>query len=161
MRRHLPKLPSLLVLALALTPLVRLPARAGSALAVIVSQAVPVHDISAADLRRIFLSEPVQYASGKRFIPLNQPPQTVAREKFDRVLFGLTPSQMGAFWIDRRIRDQPAPPRTVPDTSLVARLVISLPGIISYVPVGGVTPHVRVLTIGGKAAGQPGYLLTD
>lgn len=152
---------SLFLLALALAPwhVARVQATNTAALVVIVAAASPVKDISAANLRRAFLGEGLDSGGGKRFIPLNHPPGTPTRAAFDRAVLGLAPDQVGAFWIDRKIRDQSPPPRTAPSAELAARIAASLPGAITYVAPAMVNPSVKVLTIDGKAPGQAGYLL--
>lgn len=134
---------------------------AGKPLVVIISASAPVKDISLGLLRRAFLGEVAEYVSGKRLLPINHPPGTPSRGEFDQAVLGLKPAEMGRFWIDRRIRDQPPPPRAAPNAELVVRLVMSLPGAISYAPPELVNDKVRVLTIDGKAPGQPGYPLAQ
>lgn len=151
---------SLFLVAWALLPLAPQAARAaGNPLVIIIAASTAVKDISAANLRRAFLGEAAEMGGGKRFIPLNQPPNTPGRVAFDKTILGLSADQVGAFWIDRRIRDESAPPRTVPSAELAARIVGSLPGAITYVPASLVTAQVRALTVDGKTAGQGGYVL--
>jgi hypothetical protein len=64
---------------------------------------------------------------------------------------------VGRFWINRRIRDEGAPPRTLTSAELAVKVVASLPGSITYVSPSMVTPNVRVLTIDGKSPTQAGY----
>lgn len=132
---------------------------ASSPLVMVVSTAVPVQDVSLAVLRRMFQGEATDYAPGKRYIPVNQAPKTTTRTQFDRAVLGMTPDEVGRFWIDRRIRDQPGPPKIVPSLDLALRLVMSLPGAIAYMPAEMVNPKVRVLMIDGKRPGDAGYLL--
>jgi hypothetical protein len=130
-------------------------AAAGKPLVVVVSAAAAMKDISTSNLRRVFQGMPTDFEGGKRFVPLNHPTGTPTRVQFDRAVLGLEPEAVGAFWVDRRIRDESPPPRTVPSGDLALRIAGSLPGAITYVyPVS-----VKVLTIDGKAAGAPGYLL--
>ncbi len=160
MTRHLPRLLSALMLVLVLVPLFGGDVRAaGKPLVVIVGTATPLKDVTTALLRRAFLGEAAEYVSGKRLIPINHPPATPMREQFDNAILGLKPEEVGRFWIDRRIRDQPPPPKTVPSVELAVRIVMSLPGAISYVTQDMVNDKVRALPIDGKTPGQPGYLL--
>jgi hypothetical protein len=132
---------------------------AGKPLVVIVSSGLPIHDIGLSQLRSAFLGEGAEYAPGKRLIAINHPPGTPARDGFDLTVLGLKPDAVGRFWVDRRIRDQPGPPKTVPSVDLALRLTMSLPGAITYVPPELVNPKVKTLSIGGKAPGQAGYPL--
>jgi hypothetical protein len=133
---------------------------AGKPLVVIVSVATPIRDITTALLRRAFLGEAAEYAAGKRLIPINNPLSTPARVSFDRKVLSLEPQEVGRFWIDRRIRDQSGPPKTVPSADLALRVVMSLPGAISYIYPDQVNDKVRALTVDGKTSESPGYLLT-
>src|SRR5688572_18902988 len=118
-------------------PLVR---AAAKPLVVVVAATAAMKDISTANLRRAFQGMPTDFEGGKRFVPLNHPTGTPARVQFDRAVLGLEPDAVGAFWIDRRIRDESPPPRTVPSADLALRIVASLPGAITYAFPEQVTP---------------------
>lgn len=128
-------------------------------LLVIVGKATPIDDVSLATLRRVFQGEPTTYAAGERLIPFNFRIGTPERTRFDRIVLGLSRAETGRYWIDRRIRDEGAPPRLVPSASIAVKLVASLRGAICYVSDTSLSPAVRVLTVDGKAPGQPGYPL--
>jgi hypothetical protein len=155
----------LLALVLALLAASALPLQApaaraaGTPLLVVVSTKVAVQDISTNTLRRVFQGLPTDYAPGKRFIPVNHPVGTPARVQFDRAVLALEPTDVGAYWIDRRIRDETPPPRTVPSATLALRVTASLPGAISYISPEMLNDSVRALTIDGKPASHPSYPL--
>ncbi|HET8934507.1 MAG TPA: hypothetical protein VFN67_13755 [Polyangiales bacterium] len=132
----------------------------GKPLVVIVAASSPMSDISTSVLRRVFLGE-AEFAHGKRLIPINHALQSPERVSFDRSLLGLKPTEVGAFWIDRRIRDQGHPPKTVPSADLVIRVVMSLPGAISYVHTDQLNDKIRALTIDGHGIDSPDYLLAE
>lgn len=151
---------ALALLVAALSPIAAPHAHAtNKALVVIVAASLNLSDVSTASLRRIFQGLPTDINGGKRFIPLNHATSTAMRQQFDRAVLGLEPSQVGAFWIDRRIRDESPPPRTIPSPELALRIVASLPGAITYVYPELLNATVRALTVEGKSPGQPGYLL--
>jgi len=131
-------------------------AQAFQPLLVIVGSKTGITDISLAVLRRAFQGEPAEHA-GKRLIPFNLPGGTPERTRFDRAVLGLEPQDVGRFWINRRIRDEGAPPRTLTSAELAVKVVASLPGSITYVSPSMVTPNVRVLTVDGKSPTQAGY----
>lgn len=146
-----------LLLAVA-SPMKRGTAQAGKGLVVVIAPAFPVKDISLANLRRAFEGLATE-VGGKKVIPINHPTGTPARTSFDRVVLGLEPAAVGQFWVDRRIRAEGAPPKTVPSPELALRVVASLVGAITYVAPELANASVKVLTIDGKAPGQPGYPL--
>lgn len=132
---------------------------AAKPLLVVMSASVRITDISTSTLRRVFQGLPTEFERGKRFIPINHPVGGPGRVQFDRAVLGLEPNQVGAFWIDRRIRDESPPPRTVPSADLALRVAASLPGAITYIAPELLTGVVKALTIDGRSAAQPEYLL--
>jgi hypothetical protein len=134
-------------------------ARGGSPLLVIVAASVSLHDIKLSLLRRAFEGLALDI-EGKRIIPINHPNDTPTRSAFDRAVLGLEPQAVGQFWVDRRIRDEASPPRSVRSEELALRVVASLPGAITYLSPELLNPSVRVLTVDGRALGQPGYVLS-
>jgi hypothetical protein len=127
-------------------------------LAVIVAQGSPLKDLSFGDLRRIFTSEPFNDPAGTRLVPLNHPPHTPDRVGFDRVVLGMDPQSVGKYWLDRRIRGQPGPPRTVDSLSMLLKVVAKLPGAIAYVR-PQYMKDVVALKVDGHLPGKPGYRL--
>lgn len=131
---------------------------AGKPLVVLVAASSTVKDISMGELRRAFLGEAVT-VGGKRLIPINHPLATPAREQFDKIVLGLKPDEVGRFWVDRQIRAQSPPPKTVQSSELAVRIAMSLPGAMTYATADALNDKLRALTIDGKAAGQSGYPL--
>jgi hypothetical protein len=163
MTGHLPRVLSALLIPLSLTFATGFgtsAVAAGQPLVVIVGASVPMKDISTALLRRAFLGEVAEYASGKRLIPINQPPDNPPRSQFDKAILGLNPTEVGRFWVDRRIRDQSSQPKSVPSPEIALRVVMSVPGAITYVTPDMLNEKVRALTIDGKSHDQAGYALT-
>jgi hypothetical protein len=148
---------ALLLIAVA-WPLARTSA-AGKPLLVVVAAASPIKDVELSALRRAFEGA-VAEVGGKRLIPINHPANTPLRVAFDKQVLGLNPEDVGKFWIEKRIRDEGSPPKTVPSPDLAVRIASSLPGAITYCTQEMVNASVKVLTVGGKAAGSPGYPLS-
>ncbi len=146
----------LFALSLALPVQTGVHAQAVQPLLVIVGSTSGIKDISMALLRRAFQGEVAELA-GKRLIPFNLPNGSAERTRFDRAVLGLEPQDVGRFWINRRIRDEGSPPRTLASVELAVKVVASLPGSISYVAPSKVTPNVRALTVDGKGPTDPGY----
>ncbi len=131
---------------------------AGKPLVVVAAVSSPFQDISVGELRRAFLGEAVTLG-GKRVIPINHPLATPLRDRFDQLVLGLKPDEVGRFWVDRSIRAQSPPPKTVQSPELAVRIAMSLPGAITYAAPESVNDKLRALKIDGKAPGQPGYPL--
>lgn len=81
------------------------------------------------------------------------------RIEFDRAVLGLEPSAVGRYWVDRRIRDEGVPPKSIPTDELAVRVVAAVPAALTYARKSLLNPKVKVLTIDGKAAGEAGYAL--
>jgi hypothetical protein len=157
-KRHLGLfIPLLICAALAAAMPLRTEA-AGKPLVVVVAASSAVKDISMGELRRAFLGEAVT-VGGKRLIAINHPLASPARDQFDRIVLGLKPDEVGRFWVDRSIRAQSPPPKTVQSPELAVRIAMSLPGAISYTTADALNDKLRALTIDGKAVGQSGYPL--
>lgn len=142
-----------------------LPGRASSAPAndspivgVIIATVTKISDIPSDVLRTAFRGLRPEY-QGIHLTPFNLPLQTPARERLDRALLGLAPSEVGSYWVDQRVRDGRTPPRTVPSVDIATKVVAQLPGAIACVPLPIRDPRVRVLRVDGKGPSDKGYLL--
>ena len=156
----------LIALAIVAPSRVKVSAQNRDGLVVIVGKSIELTNISLSLLRSAFQGEPATYRGDKRFVPLNQATQTRERELFDRKVLGLEPREVGRFWINRRIRDEGLPPRTLPSADLAPKVVASYPGAIAYVrasllATSPVNALVRVLTVDGKAPSDPNYLFAN
>jgi hypothetical protein len=115
----------------------------------IVARTSPLEDVSIALLERIFLGEPVEDSRGRKVVPFNHPARTAVRTLFDKRVLGMSPEEVARYWVDQRIRGNARPPRTVPRTDLLIKVVSQFPGAISYVAVGDLDTSVRALAVGG------------
>lgn len=133
-------------------------AQAPQTLAIVVNPGLGVRDIPFSTLRRVFSGETTELG-GKRLIPFNHPPKDDARRRFDLVVLKLSPDMIGPYWVDRRLRGQNGPPKTVPEPALLLAVVSRIQGGIGYVPTTMSTNMVGVLTVDGKAPTDPNYPL--
>lgn len=135
-----------------------LQASEGGPILIVVSAESPLTDISMADLRRAFLGEDVNL-NGKRIVPFSQALGSIARVDFDQAVLKLEPEHVGKFWIDRRIRDQSPPPRSVPTETLAIKVAASLPNALTYIAAGSLNNRLKALTIDGHGPSDPNYPL--
>jgi hypothetical protein len=124
--------------------------------ALIVAKDSPISDLAFYDLRRLYQGEAIN-ANGRRLTPLNFPTKTENRQRFDQAVLGLAPDAVSRYWIDRRIRGQSGPPKSIDSADLMQRVVARLDGGIGYVRLSEVRPDVKVLRIDGKAPKDSGY----
>ena len=128
-------------------------------LAVVVAKSSTVQDLSLAQLKRIFTNEGDKDPAGQRYVPFNHPPHTTDRVAFDKIVVGLSPDEVSQFWIERKIRGLPGPPRSVDSLSLLLRLIARLPGAIGYARPSQLTGEVRVVRVNGKLPNDAAYPL--
>jgi hypothetical protein len=121
-------------------------ARAGtSELVVVVHPSVPRGTLDEFELEAVFLTSKRFWGGSQAIVPFNLPPRGEERVLFDRVVMRMDPDEVGRFWLDRRVRGGPPPPRQAPDPLTVVRLVARLEGAVGYAPVGVPLADVRVV----------------
>jgi hypothetical protein len=125
---------------------------------IVTAKANAIRDISIPELRQLYRGRHIPVA-GLKVIPFNHPIGTFDRSGFDRVLFGMTPDEVGRFWIDQRIRGGDSPPRTIDSVSLLLRVVAALEGAVGYVREGFSSADLKVVTIDGRMPGDARYPL--
>ena len=149
-----------LLLACAL-PRVERTARAADrvVLSVFVSKDSSVQDLKMSELRRVFTNADDSAFSGQRSIPFNHTAHSTDRVGFDQTVLKMNPDEVSRFWIDRKIRGLPGPPRAVDSLSQLLHLVSRNTGGIGYARPAQVTSEVRVIRIDGKLPSEGGYPL--
>jgi ABC-type phosphate transport system substrate-binding protein len=156
MARHI--LRGLGVLALTLACAVGSAKAADDPLVVIVSKQSPLSDIGSRQLRQIFLGDSAATQSA-RVVPFNLNPGSAERTLFDQLVLQMTPEQAGRYWIDQRIRGIIHPPRAVPSSALLQKVVAKVDNAIGYVHRSELSDDVKALTVDGKQVTDPGYPL--
>jgi len=128
-------------------------------LAVFVAKDSPVQGLKMTELRRVFTNADDSGFSGQRSTPFNHTARSSDRIGFDQTVLHMSPEEVSRFWIDRKIRGLPGPPRAVDSLSQLLRLVSRNSGGISYARPAQVTSEVRVIRIDGKLPSEAGYPL--
>jgi ABC-type phosphate transport system substrate-binding protein len=151
-------------LAFALAAVVLAPARvAGQAapdIAVVVNPAVPVDNLTRAELRRILLGDREFWASGARVTLLIRAPIARERDAVVKVICDMTEAQFRQHWIGKVFRaETPTGPKIVYSADMAIDQVTRLPGAITFIEAPLVTRAMKVVRIDGRAPGQAGYLL--
>jgi hypothetical protein len=131
----------------------------GKKLVVVVAKGSGVTNLSRADLKRCFTSEPVT-ADGKQLVPFNAAPSSPERTGFDLAVLGMTPDEVGRFWIDRKVRGQSAAPRSLPSAAHIAKVAAKFPGAIGYLTADQLTSDIQAVSIDGIAYTDARYNLT-
>ena len=129
-------------------------------LVLIVATNSSLKEISVRDIKRIYSGEYVSGADGQKILPFNLAAASPDRVAFDSKVLGFTPSQVSAYWIDRKIRGQSGPPRSIESSATMQQVVAKLKNSIGYARASNVIDKsVRTLRINGKSATDPGYPL--
>lgn len=140
---------TLLALALACFALSAAPlthaAQDTPAIWVIAHKAVTVSALSREELRLIFQTRRTEWPDGSSVRPFNLMPNARARQVFDQTVLGLTPDLMPRYWIDRRIRGESHPPKTVPTDATMLKVIRSLAGSVGYLEAATVDSSVKVI----------------
>lgn len=127
-------------------------------LVVVVAKSSPLAELSFAQLRRMYLGEPVD-SGGQRLVPFNRGRSVKERIVFDRLVLGMSQDEVVRYWVDRRIRGQSGAPKAVDPVDVHQRVVVKVAGGIGYVRTGELRDDVKAVRIDGKAPTDPGYPL--
>jgi hypothetical protein len=128
----------------------------GKKLVVVVAKGSSVTSVSRGELKRCFLGEPVT-AGGKTLVPFNATPNAPDRIGFDKAVLGMTPDEVGRFWVDRKVRGQSGAPRSLPSHAHVAKVAAKFPGAIAYLPADQLTGDIQPVAIDGVPYTDPRY----
>jgi hypothetical protein len=96
---------------------------------------------------------------GKTLVPFNAEPKTATRAGFDRGVLGMSPDEVGRYWVDRKVRGQSGAPRSLPSVMHVQKVVAKFPNAISYLPADQLPADVQAVKLDGVAYTDGGYAL--
>jgi ABC-type phosphate transport system substrate-binding protein len=148
---------AILAFFLAVTPL----AHAGDAIVVIVNNANPVDNLSASELKKLFLSDRSRWETGKAVAPVMLGPGTPERTSFLRIVCGMSDGDLSKYFLQAAFTGKDAtPPKEVGSSSAVKSFVAASPGAIGFVKASELSAGdttVKAVKIDGAAASDPGY----
>ncbi len=124
----------------------------------VTAKANAIRDISFPDLRQLYRGRRLSVA-GVKVIPFNHPANTPDRVAFDRIVLGMSPEEVGRYWVDQKIRGGDSPPRTIDSVALLLRVVAALEGGFGYVREGFSSPELKTVSVEGKMPNDSGYPL--
>jgi hypothetical protein len=128
----------------------------GKKLVVVVAKGSELRSISRVKLKHCFLSNGVSDGA-KTLVPFNASIGAPERSAFDRAVLGMSPDDVGRFWVNRKVRGQSAAPRSLPSNALMAKIVARFPAAIGYLPVDQLTPEVQPVAVDGVPYTDPRY----
>jgi len=145
-----PSILSFILSIIAVTLLGRTALADGKKLLVVVAKGSPVTNITRSDLKRAFTGDSVS-AGGKPLVPFNASPGTPERTGFDKAVLGMSPDEVGRFWVDRKVRGQSAAPRSLPSAAHIAKVAAKFPDAIGYLAEDRMTPDIQAVSVDGVA----------
>lgn len=128
----------------------------GTELAIVMAEDSSVTGLTFHELKQLYMGQRLKTPKGEWMVPLNRRNEDPERVGFDDSVLGMNPEIVRQYWIDRKIRGQSGPPKTINSGAMVLKLVNKVPGAIGYVRASEAS-GVRVLKIDGKRPGEPGY----
>jgi hypothetical protein len=127
-------------------------------LVVVVARGSAVTSVSRSELKHCFMGDTISPA-GVPLVPFNAEPRTAQRGGFDRAVLGMSPDEVGRFWVDRKVRGQSAAPRSLPSIAHVQKVVAKFPNAIGYVPADQLTAELQPVKVDGVAYTDSNYAL--
>ena len=112
---------------------------------VIVSTKNPITALSAEQASDLFLGNASTFAGGSQAVPIDQVEGSPARDEFYAKAASKSPSQLKAYWSKVIFTGKGRPPKEVPDSAAVKKLVADNPNIIAYIDKSAVESSVKVV----------------
>lgn len=129
-------------------------------LVLVTASKTQLENISAGDLRQLFLGETIRDKGNQKLVPLNHQPGSAERASFDERVLSMSQDEMARYWIDQKVRGLKGPPRNLAPPQMVARVVERFAGAVSYLRPEHVIVGLRMVRIDNVEPGADGYLLT-
>jgi ABC-type phosphate transport system substrate-binding protein len=140
-----PRIP-LCALAL-LAALLAIPARAAAEIVVIVSAKNPVSALRADQVADIFLGQSARLPDGAEVVALDQTVGAPLRDEFYQKVSARTPPLMKAYWTKMIFTGRGQPPRELPSSAAVRRLVADNPALIGYIDRSALDASVKPVLV--------------
>ncbi len=129
------------------------------ALVVIVNKNNPVNDLSANELRRIFLGERKFWTGSRKIIVLMRNDGSVERQKALRFL-QMSELNYKKHWLQKiNSGDADAAPVALPANGTAVSLVSGSDNAIAFIPLADLKDSVKVVKIDGHSPNDPAYPL--
>jgi ABC-type phosphate transport system substrate-binding protein len=120
-------------------------AAAGVDVVAVVSSKSSVTALSRNQVVDIFLGKTSRYPDGEQAVPIDQVEGAAARDEFYATFTGKSAAQIKAHWSKIIFTGRGQPPRELPNSIEVTKLVVKDPKAIGYIERGLVDGTVRVL----------------
>lgn len=116
-------------------------------LLVVVSARSPITVLRAEQVADIFLSEATRFPDGGEVVALDLPIGSPLRDDFYLKVANRTPSLMKAYWTKKIFTGRGQPPRELPNSQAVRKLVADNPTLIGYIERSALDASVRPVLV--------------
>ena len=120
---------------------------ASAELVVVVSARSAAQTLSADQVAAIFLGQAGRLPDGAEVMALDQRVGSNERNQFYQQVAGKTPALLKAHWSKMLFTGRGQPPREVPDSSAVRRMVADNPALIGYIDRSALDGSVRPVLV--------------
>ena len=128
--------------------LLALPVLAGASdLVVVVSAKSTISALRADQVADIFLSDAVRFPDGREVTALDLPVGSALRDEFYQKVANRTPALMKAYWTKMIFTGRGQPPRELPNSGAVRKLVADNPSMIGYIERGALDSSVKPVLV--------------
>ena len=122
-------------------------AAAAAELVVVVSAHSPITVLRAEQVADIFLSEATRFPDGGEVVALDLPIGSPQRDDFYLKIANRTPALMKAYWTKKIFTGRGQPPRELPNSQAVRKLVADNPTLIGYIERSALDASVRPVLV--------------
>lgn len=122
-------------------------AAAASDFVVIVSARNPVTALRAEQVAAIFLSQTGRFPGGEEATALDLPFGSPLRDDFYYKVAARTPALMKAYWTKMVFTGRAQPPRELPNSAAVRKMVADNPAMIAYIDRSALDASVKAIQV--------------
>jgi ABC-type phosphate transport system substrate-binding protein len=122
-------------------------AAAATELVVVVSARSPITILRAEQVADIFLCEATRFPDGGEVVALDLPIGSPLRDDFYLKVANRTPALMKAYWTKKIFTGRGQPPRELPNSQAVRKLVADNPTLIGYIERSALDASVRPVLV--------------
>jgi ABC-type phosphate transport system substrate-binding protein len=111
----------------------------------VVSAKSPLTTLSKGQVADIFLGKTIRFPDGVQAVPIDQAEGSPERDEFYATFTGKSPAQIKSHWAKIIFTGRGQPPKAVPNSIEVRKLIAANPQAISYLERSAVDSSVKVL----------------
>lgn len=116
-------------------------------IAVVVNPENRVSALKEREVMDLFMGRYVAFPDGKMALPLDLPVNSPTREKFYKKLTGKGVAQINAYWAKLIFSGRAIPPRALPNSEEIIKVVSNNKNAIGYMHPSDVTSEVKVVLL--------------